>query len=38
MGGLMEICERSGKGKGGYQNQTTADKVGGGVQSLVILW
>ena len=24
-------------GGGGYQNQTSADKVGGGVQSLVIL-
>ena len=32
MGGeLIEICERSGKGAGGYQNQSSADKVGGGI-------
>ena len=32
MGGeLIEICERSGKGAGGYQNQTSAGKVGGGI-------
>ena len=30
-GELIEICERSGKGEGGYQNQTSADKVGEGV-------
>ena len=39
IGRLMEICEHSsGKGGGVYQNQTSAGKVRGVVQSLVILW
>ena len=39
MGGeFIEICERSEKGGGGYQNQTSGDKKGEAVQSLVILW
>ena len=28
--GLIEICESSGKGGGGYQNQTRANKGGRG--------